>query len=407
MCGKLTALNGTQTLRPPNLILLGRCVDRLLGERPTPASALSQVTGQLVQYDGDCWWGARLRHLLALLIDALLDRRPHAKLALMRRAATLAPLLCVSPDPSCRDKSSLFSKWMSMLRWQWSFTNRLPRQVLAQLGCAGANVTVVTMLSLGKDTPSVDSCRLDLARILGRDLGGKNLDVWYNAMAVRPMEPSRVNDHGTSHQAFLKTVLDRYVTDPAGLFLEFGVHKGASVNLIARKLRDLGGGWVYGFDSFRGLPEIFPTTFIAPVGCFQLNGLPHVEDNVELVVGWFNETLPKFLRRELQGPLRLLHLDADLWSSTWEVLSNLQPYITSGCLIVIDDFINFWNFHRHGFRALSNFLYATGMQLETLLAPWVLVGGQLFPYESYRPQFPVTLRGVDFGQATYAAFRVV
>src|SRR5262249_4819019 len=62
---------------------------------------------------------------------------------------------------------------------------------------------------------------------------------------------------------------------PEGLYLEFGVYKGASINRHAA-LRPM--VRFYGFDSFRGLPETW--TMGAPKGAFALNGkLPPVRSN--------------------------------------------------------------------------------------------------------------------------------
>mgnify|MGYP004293221693 CR=1 FL=1 len=50
-----------------------------------------------------------------------------------------------------------------------------------------------------------------------------------------------------------------------------------------------------------------------------MDGLPRVRDNVVLHKGWFNDTLPPFLDsagRDL--PAAFLHLDADIFESTWQ-----------------------------------------------------------------------------------------
>merc|ERR1712232_891115 len=104
-------------------------------------------------------------------------------------------------------------------------------------------------------------------------------------------------------------------------------------------------------DSFKGLPEAWTgaTQLFGelPSGHFALDQLPRLEDNVELVVGYFNETLPDFVGKHLapssddillaygSKTLRLLHLDADLFSSTLDVLTELAPFIRPGCLVVI------------------------------------------------------------------------
>ena len=72
------------------------------------------------------------------------------------------------------------------------------------------------------------------------------------------------------------------------LVCEFGVFMGASINHIAK----LAAGPVFGFDSFEGLPERWLDGQVE--GTFAVPKLPGVRENVTLIKGWFNETLPPF-----------------------------------------------------------------------------------------------------------------
>jgi len=118
------------------------------------------------------------------------------------------------------------------------------------------------------------------------------------------------------------------VDKDAGLFMEFGVFQGNTANQIASFLPS--DKRMYGFDSFIGLPEDWhigvqgvgdPRARTIHKEVFSLYGmLPEVRPNVELVQGWFNETLPRFLEREVMKKkgafISLLHIDCDLYSST-------------------------------------------------------------------------------------------
>lgn len=85
------------------------------------------------------------------------------------------------------------------------------------------------------------------------------------------------------HTKFSNTV--KHLND---LWLEFGVFRGSTINNMSNYTKDT----VYGFDSFEGLPEFWREGFDA--GAFNLEGqLPSVNSNVELIKGWFTETLPK------------------------------------------------------------------------------------------------------------------
>lgn len=135
-----------------------------------------------------------------------------------------------------------------------------------------------------------------------------------------------------------------------GLYLEFGVRSGGSVNQIARLNRKR---TVFGFDSFEGLPEPW-SGYTMDTGAMRHDGLPNVEPNVELVVGWFDDTLPEFLERHVE-PVAFAHVDSDLYSSARTILSNLAPRIRPGTVIVFNEYFNYPNWQQHEFRAFQEF----------------------------------------------------
>ena len=127
-----------------------------------------------------------------------------------------------------------------------------------------------------------------------------------------------------------------------GLYLEFGVYSGTTINFIAEQVR----GPVHGFDSFQGLPEQWGNV---PRGGFSTRGqLPVVKENVRLHEGWFDETLPRFLETN-KHPVAFLHIDSDLYSSAKTVLTILAPHIVPGTVIVFDEYFNYpgWQDHEH------------------------------------------------------------
>ncbi len=124
------------------------------------------------------------------------------------------------------------------------------------------------------------------------------------------------------------------VAPEGGMALEFGVHTGGTLGVIARAR---GGQLVYGFDSFEGLPEHWRPGF--PAGTFALGDLPDVP-GAEIVPGWFAEVLPGFLAVH-PGPVDVVHLDADLYSSTAAVLHQVGPRLRPGSVIVFDEYFNY------------------------------------------------------------------
>lgn len=310
----------------------------------------------------------------------------------------------------------LTSSWLEAMPRRWPRANALPRYILRTLGCPASNSSVRQLISGAQQAQFGRHCRPQLAsfsplgfRQLSSQLVARGRDqldffTWLRPiMDVRPLLPGQALD-----LELLKIVLERHIHDSSGLFLEFGVYKGRSLSVIARHLQSLGGGHVYGFDSLRGLPSAFlggaglsdksELGEDLPAGHFQAD-LEEVEmeDNAELVIGYFNETLPGFLEGRLPNgnapapePLRLVHLDCDLASSTLEVLMALAPLITPGCVVVLDDFVNFYGFREATFKGFEEFIRSgLGPQrYEVLAAPWSVLVDADIPndYRGWRPE---------------------
>lgn len=150
----------------------------------------------------------------------------------------------------------------------------------------------------------------------------------------------------------LRFALER--TTPPGLYLEFGVASGSTVNLIASAIPNP----VYGFDSFAGLPEAWPGYL--PKGAFRQERPPVVRENVQLVVGSFSETLPPFLE---QHPDRVafMHVDCDLYSSTKTVFEHIGPRMTSGTVVVLDEYFNYPGWEEGEYKAFRECIAARGL----------------------------------------------
>ncbi len=141
-----------------------------------------------------------------------------------------------------------------------------------------------------------------------------------------------------------------------GLILEFGVFSGRTINRLAAQTDQT----IFGFDSFEGLPEDWRPD--VGKGSFRA-GLPPVASNVELVVGWFDRTLPDFLVRH-EGPASLIHVDCDLYSSTRTVFDSLRDRIAPGAILVFDEFFNYVGWRNHEYRAFTEFIEESGLTFE-------------------------------------------
>ncbi len=146
-----------------------------------------------------------------------------------------------------------------------------------------------------------------------------------------------------------------------GLVLEFGVEKGASL----RHLAGLTPRQVHGFDSFEGLPGDWHGTKEAK-GAFSLKGrLPKLPGNAVLHVGWFDATLPEFLKRD-PSPCALIHVDCDIYASTVSIFSQLAERIQPGTVIVFDEYFNYPGWRQHEYRAFQEFIALSGLKYRYL-----------------------------------------
>lgn len=139
------------------------------------------------------------------------------------------------------------------------------------------------------------------------------------------------------HRAVARQVLQ------GGYILEFGVATGRSIRHWARMFP---GHDIYGFDGFTGLYEEWNGF---GVGHFAQK-LPQVPNNVHLVVGRFDDTLPGWTQKH-PGWASLIHIDCDSYQATKEVFASIRPYIRSGTIIVFDEYWNYPGWQQHEFLA--------------------------------------------------------
>lgn len=109
-------------------------------------------------------------------------------------------------------------------------------------------------------------------------------------------------------------------------WLEFGVAYGHSLKELA-----LHAPIIYGFDSFKGLPEDWRDAegrIHQPAGAYACPFPTNLPDNAYIVQGLFQDTLPDWLQEHHNGePFGFVHIDCDLYSSTKFVLEQLEPYL--------------------------------------------------------------------------------
>ena len=88
-----------------------------------------------------------------------------------------------------------------------------------------------------------------------------------------------------------------------------------------------------------------------PKGTFDLGGkMPPVEDNVTLHKGWFDKTLPAFLKTNSQA-ISLCHIDCDTYESALYVLQKIAKRLVPGSVLVFDEYYGYPNWENGEFRA--------------------------------------------------------
>lgn len=182
----------------------------------------------------------------------------------------------------------------------------------------------------------------------------------YSGGTVVGMEAMRL---GYAHAQRYDALHEGLAMAGEGWALEMGVHRGTTLRMIAAERPDK----VVGFDSFQGLPEDWVGGWTR--GTFALEELPEIP-GVDIVPGWFKDTVPAWSGAH-PGRIAFLHIDCDLYSSTRDVLSALEERITSGTVIVFDEYCGYEGWEDHEARAWAEFVDRTDTAHRMITAPGV------------------------------------
>jgi hypothetical protein len=144
-------------------------------------------------------------------------------------------------------------------------------------------------------------------------------------------------------------------------YLEFGVSDGHSFAWWTNYNQHPDSKF-YGFDTFEGLPENWGALY--KKGDMHAN-VPLPKTNREMFLkGLFQETLPSFLQAHHlhHNKRKVIHLDADLFSSTLFTLSSLAYLLKAGDILLFDEF----NVPNHEFYAFSSFIKSFYVKVEVV-----------------------------------------
>lgn len=182
---------------------------------------------------------------------------------------------------------------------------------------------------------------------LSRYLASHTKDMLYNDYYVSDRDYSR------RYNLYNKISSAYNLAAESVLYLEFGVSTGNSFNWWIEHNQNPSSRF-YGFDTFQGLPEQW--------GVFKKGDLssepPELKDpRAKFIKGLFQDTLPDFIKHQPIGDMRkIIHLDADLFSATLYVLTNLGSSLRKGDVLIFDEF-NVPNHEYFAFKVFCSAFY--------------------------------------------------
>jgi O-methyltransferase len=144
-------------------------------------------------------------------------------------------------------------------------------------------------------------------------------------------------------------LLGTYCKSEPITYLEFGVAGGQSFEWWVKNQIN-GDSKFYGFDTFEGLPEKWGHLEAGSMTAYGL--FPTIQDaRISFIKGLFQTTLPSFLKSNDFTTRTVIHMDADLYTSTLYVLTSIAPHLKAGDIIFFDEFL----VPSHEFLAWKNF----------------------------------------------------
>jgi O-methyltransferase len=175
------------------------------------------------------------------------------------------------------------------------------------------------------------------------------------------------NDYYTPGRDYSKRYqLYRHVVDVLKLenevvfYMEFGVSGGHSFKWWISACTNKECRFV-GFDTFEGLPEDWGTFSKGDM----VADIPLINDTRAVFIkGLFQDTVNDFLNNHKiePGTRKIVHLDADLFTSTLFALATIAPHLTRGDILIFDEF----NVPDHEFLAFRIFCESWNIKTRLL-----------------------------------------
>ncbi|MGA1978506.1 MAG: class I SAM-dependent methyltransferase [Bacteroidales bacterium] len=172
---------------------------------------------------------------------------------------------------------------------------------------------------------------------------------------VRKASSPGFNDFYTRHHDYNKRYeLYNHVVQSENLssiyYIEFGVAEGQSFKWWVNNIKSEDSRFA-GFDTFTGLPEDWG--YFKKGEMSAHNSFPDVskDERCQFFRGFFQETVPSFLKGFNTNLRKVIHMDADIYTSTLFALSMIGPYLNKDDILIFDEF----NVPMHEFKAFTEF----------------------------------------------------
>lgn len=163
---------------------------------------------------------------------------------------------------------------------------------------------------------------------------------------------------GSSRIAKMLSQYDLYkkIIELPGEIVECGIFKGVSFKRFVtyrKLLENSDSRKVIGFDIFGEFPatnyehdEIKRQKFIQEAGKNSIGKKQLIDilkqqgiyENIELIKGDINYTVPKYIKDHPELKISLLNLDTDIYEPARTILENLYPKIVKGGILMLDDY---------------------------------------------------------------------
>ena len=149
---------------------------------------------------------------------------------------------------------------------------------------------------------------------------------------------------------------------------EFGTYSGETARMFLRFLPKDNN--LYLFDSFKGLPEEWADSKreeVSPIGTFAFQNHQTFtcrDSRAKLQIGWFDKSIPLFIKNYKERGLSFIHIDCDLYSSTKTVLNGIKKLILPETVIIFDELGGVLRHQEHEYKAYEEFVIENNLKVD-------------------------------------------